>query len=120
MITKEFAQGFAQDWIDSWNTHDLARILSHYSDDFEMTSPFISTIADESNGSLKGKENVAKYWQNALTKLPDLKFELRDVLFSMNTIVIYYQSVMNKMAAEVMFFNDQGKVVKSIAHYDSF
>ena len=23
---------FAQDWQDAWNSHDLTRILSHYSD----------------------------------------------------------------------------------------
>jgi ketosteroid isomerase-like protein len=30
MITKEFAQHFAEDWVASWNAHDLDRVLSHY------------------------------------------------------------------------------------------
>ena len=38
-LTKEFARRFAEDWIASWNSHDLARILSHYTEDFEMSSP---------------------------------------------------------------------------------
>lgn len=42
--------------IDSWNSHDLDRILSHYSDDFEMSAPFIIRILGESSGVLKGKE----------------------------------------------------------------
>jgi len=45
MIDKEFAEHFAADWIDSWNQHDLERILLHYTDDFEMSSPRIIVVA---------------------------------------------------------------------------
>jgi ketosteroid isomerase-like protein len=44
MIDKAFADHFAADWIDSWNKHDLDRILSHYIDDFEMSSPVIIKV----------------------------------------------------------------------------
>ena len=33
------AQAFADEWIEAWNSHDLDRILSHYSDDAELLSP---------------------------------------------------------------------------------
>lgn len=46
MIDKEFAEHFARDWIDSWNSHDLDRILAHYSDQFEMSSPVIIQIGE--------------------------------------------------------------------------
>ena len=38
MIDPEWALAFAADWIESWNAHDMNRILSHYTDDFEMSS----------------------------------------------------------------------------------
>ena len=38
MIDKKLAEHFANDWIDSWNSHDLNRILSHYADSFEMSA----------------------------------------------------------------------------------
>ena len=41
MFDREAANLFAADWIDAWNSHDLERILGHYSDDFEMCSPLI-------------------------------------------------------------------------------
>ncbi len=50
-----FAEHFARDGIDSWNSHDLQRILSHYADDFEMSSPVIIQLADEPSGTLRGK-----------------------------------------------------------------
>jgi len=118
MIDKKFAQEFAQEWVSAWNAHDLDAILSHYSDDFEMTSPFISSVAGGTGNTLKGKAAVAEYWKVALEKFPDLKFELSDVLVSQYSLIIHYRSVMNKMAAEIMMFGADGEVVKSIAHYD--
>jgi len=58
MIDKAFADSFAADWIESWNAHDLDRILSHYIEDFEMSSPLIIKIVGERSGTLKGKEVV--------------------------------------------------------------
>ena len=118
MIDAAFARRFAEEWVAAWNAHDLDRILSHYSDDFEISSPFIPVIAGEPSGTLKGKENVRAYWKAALEKMPELEFELRDVLFGLDSIVIYYRSVKEKMSAEVLFLGEAGKVVRVVAHYD--
>lgn len=32
---------FAIKWIDSWNSHDLDKILDHYDDNFSIISPMI-------------------------------------------------------------------------------
>jgi ketosteroid isomerase-like protein len=112
------AKIFSEEWIESWNSHDIDKILSHYSDDFEITTPMIKVALGIDSGTLKGKENGKKYWQAALNKIPDLKFELVDVTKSINSIAIYYKAVMNKMSIEVMFFNESGKVIKAFAHYN--
>jgi len=57
-IDREFALRFAEEWIASWYAHDLGRILSHYTDDFEMSSPLIVQLMDEPSGTLKGKTAV--------------------------------------------------------------
>ena len=36
MIEQAFAEQFATEWIEAWNSHDLQRNLAHYTDDFEM------------------------------------------------------------------------------------
>jgi ketosteroid isomerase-like protein len=118
MITKESALAFAQHWVESWNSHDLEKILSHYSDDFEMTTPFIVSIMNEPSGTLHGKDKVGAYWSNALKKFPKLEFKLIDVLYSVNSITIYYHSILNKKAVEFFLFDADGKVSRSIAHYD--
>lgn len=111
------AKKFAQDWITSWNSHDLEDILTHYSDDIEITTPMIKMALGVDTGTLKGKENVADYWREALAKLPDLHFELYDVTAGVNSVALYYKSVMNRNSIEVMFFNEDGKVNRMFAHY---
>ena len=43
-MTEAEAQDFAQEWIAAWNSHDLDRILSHYAEDVEVTSPLVEMI----------------------------------------------------------------------------
>jgi ketosteroid isomerase-like protein len=118
MISTTFAQEFAQEWVASWNSHDLDRIMSHYTDDFEMTSPFIAIVMQEPTGTIKGKANVRAYWAQALERVPDLTFGLIDLLISVDSITIYYHAVLGKRAAEVLFFDEYFKVTRSIAHYN--
>ncbi len=110
---------FAQDWIESWNSHDLPRILSHYADTFSITTPMIKMALGVDTGTLCGKQAVGNYWRQALEKIPDLQFELLDVLSGVNSVAVYYRSVLNKLAIEVMFFNDDNKVADVVVHYSS-
>ena len=111
------AKKFAKEWIDSWNSHDLDDIMMHYSEEIEITTPMLKLAAGIESGSLQGKEQVRAYWQKALIKIPDLHFELIEVTSGIDSVALYYKSVMNKMAIEVMFFDENGLVNKMIAHY---
>ena len=117
MIDKNFAEHFARDWIDSWNSHDLDRILSHYSDGFEMSSPVIIQVAGEESGTLKGKDAVGAYWSKALKLQPDLRFELLTTLIGVSSITLYYKGARG-LAAEVFHFGSDQKVVRAYAHYE--
>lgn len=116
MIDKIFSNHFAADWIDAWNTHDLNRILSHYTDDFEMSSPVINKITSEPSGILKGKQQVGSYWAKALQLHPDLHFELVSTLVGVNSVTLYYKGIRG-FTAEVFHFNQSGKVTMAYAHY---
>jgi len=116
MIDKAFADNFAAEWIEAWNERDLERVLSHYTDDFEMSSPVIVKIADEPAGTLKGKPAVRSYWAKALELIPHLHFELLATLIGVNSIALYYHGHRGA-AAEVFHFNQDGKVTRAYAHY---
>jgi len=116
-MERSFADRFAADWISAWNAHDLERVLSHYADDFEMSSPLIVRIAGEPSGTLRGKATVRAYWSKALELLPDLRFELISVLVGARSITLYYQGARNRRVAEVFHFGPDGKVTSAFAHY---
>lgn len=116
MIDTQFAQHFAKEWVDAWNAHDLPRILSHYRDDFEMASPMIVKVAGEGSGVLKGKSAVAAYWKNALALMPDLRFELLNILIGVASVTLYYHGARG-LVAEVFHFDQQGKIYSAYAHY---
>ncbi|WP_162126938.1 nuclear transport factor 2 family protein [Flavobacterium phycosphaerae] len=118
MTNVAYAHQFAQEWVDSWNSHNLDQILSHYSDDFTIETPMAIKLYPQSNGLVAGKEEVRKYWTIGLERIPDLKFELLEVLTGVNGISIYYlNTATQKKAVEVMQFNEQQKVYKAIVHY---
>jgi hypothetical protein len=116
-MDKTFAEHFAADWVSAWNAHDLERILSHYAEDFEMSSPVIAQIAGEPSGKLRGKSAVGAYWTKALALMPDLKFELLLVLTGVNSITLYYKGARGRHAAEVFHFGSDNRVTQAFAHY---
>ena len=116
MIDQSFAEDFAADWVESWNNHDLDRILSHYSDDFEMSSPAIVRLMDEPSGSLTGKEAVGAYWAKALELNRDLRFELVTTLVGVDSVTLYYKGHRG-LSAECFHFGPDQKVIRAFAHY---
>lgn len=117
MLTREFAEHFAKEWIEAWNSHDLDLILCHYTRDFVMSSPRIAVVTDEPSGILKGKEAIGAYWKKALELAPNLHFELISTFVGADSVVLYYRGARG-LAAEVFFFNAEGMVVKAAAHYE--
>ncbi|HKD79811.1 MAG TPA: nuclear transport factor 2 family protein [Candidatus Angelobacter sp.] len=116
MLDKNFADHFAAEWIAAWNARDLPRVLSHYADDFEMSSPLIVRIVDEPSGKLRGKRAVGAYWTKALELAPELHFELVTTLTGANSITLYYRG-QRGLAAEVFIFGPDRKVTEAFAHY---
>ena len=118
LVDRKFAERFAQEWTEAWNSHDLDRILAHYSDDFEFSSPRIVELMGEPTGRLVGKSEIRPYWAKALARTPDLRFELYTILTGVNSLVLYYKSSTDRLAAEVFEFDEQGVIRKSAALYD--
>ncbi|HTU49878.1 MAG TPA: nuclear transport factor 2 family protein [Acidobacteriaceae bacterium] len=118
-IQSAFAHAFVQDWADSWNTHDLDRILSHYADDVVLLSPLALKLLNNATAIVQGKSALRNYFQVGLKTYPNLHFTLMDVLWGIETIVAYYgTNVRESKTAEVMQFNPAGKVIRVFANYN--
>lgn len=117
MITHEFAIRFATEWIESWNSHDINKIMSHYDNTIDFASPFIVILNKDPNGRINNKTALEDYFRKALDKFQDLHFELLHIYLGVNSIILQYKSVENKISCEFMEFNDDGKIIKVKAHY---
>jgi hypothetical protein len=116
-MTEADAQRFAIEWVESWNSHDLERILSHYSEDVEVTSPLIETLLGPGRFSVRGKKALRTCWGPALERYPDLRFVLFRAYAGPNSLVLHYQSVQGLVAAECMELDADGAVRRVLAHY---
>ena len=116
-MTPEFAENFSFEWVKAWNEHDLDKIMEHYADDFEMSSPVIKVIMDIESGAIKGKKEVRAYWEKALKMNPNLHFEVIKTYMGANSVVIHYKGHRG-LSAETFFFDSKGKVQSAHAHYE--
>jgi hypothetical protein len=116
-MTEAEAQDFAIEWIAAWNSHDLDRILSHYADDVELTSPLVETVLGPGRVTVRGKEMLRTYWAAALAKYPDLHFRLYRAYAGPRSVVLHYQSVQALVGAECMELDAAGLVRRVLAHY---
>jgi len=113
----ELANKFSVEWIKAWNEHDLDKIMTHYAEDFEMSSPAIKKIMNIESGIIKGKNEVRAYWERALKLNPGLHFEIIKSFSGVDSVIIHYKGHRG-LSAETFFFNSEGKVKSAHAHYE--
>ncbi|MBX3358848.1 MAG: nuclear transport factor 2 family protein [Phycisphaeraceae bacterium] len=117
-MTAEQAHGFAAAWYGAWNAHDLDGIMALYAEGIEHSSPYIARYTgDPECRALKGKGTVREYFARAIEKNPTLRFNPMHVGVGVETVNLVYQRMSGDLAVEVFFFDDAGKVVRSISHY---
>ena len=115
MITTAWALRFAEKWIAAWNSHDLERILEHYVDDFEMSSPLIVERMNDPSGILRGKVAMRPYWAKGLEVKPPLQFELLAVHVGVEKVGLVYRSVGRRFVVEVLTFDEARRVTHGVA-----
>jgi hypothetical protein len=118
MFTPANAEPFAKEWIAAWNSHQIDAIISHYAPDVVFTSPFAVTLLNDATGTIHGIADLKTYFLKGLEAFPDLHFELIEVLGGVNSVTLYYSSIKNLKSAEVMVFDEKGKVRQVVAHYN--
>jgi ketosteroid isomerase-like protein len=116
-MTREEAWNLANDWIAAWNAHDLESIMSHYDDAIDLTSPVAAQLLSTADGKVMGKSNLRAYFRRGLEVYTDLQFQLEDVLWGVNSIVLYYRNQKGSRTAEFMELSVGRKVTRVVAHY---
>jgi predicted ester cyclase len=116
-VTRDAALNLANFWVAAWNAHDLDLIMAHYEDAVELTSPVAAQLLGSTDGKVVGKPNLRAYFQRGLDAYPELRFHLEDVLWGMNSVVLYYTNQKGTRTAEFMELSAHGKVTRVVANY---
>ena len=117
-MTGEEARKLANEWVAAWNAHDLEQILTHYDESIELTSPVAVRLFGRSDGKVIGKADLRAYFQRGLEAYPELHFHLENVLWGVNSVVLYYANQTGRRTGEFMELSANGKVVRVVANYD--
>jgi predicted ester cyclase len=117
MLTKTEAFEFAEHWVAAWNSHDLEKIMTHYAEDVELISPVAAQLLKDPNGRVVGKDNLRNYFKKGLEAYPNLEFTLKDGLWGLNSIVLYYINQKGTCTGEYMEIYPTGKVSRVVANY---
>jgi len=116
-VTRDEAWKLANHWMAAWNAHDLDLIMTHYDDAIELTSPVAAQLLGTADGKVIGKANLRAYFQRGLEAYPELHFDLKEVLWGVNSIVLYYTNQKGTRTAEFMELSTIGKVARVVANY---
>jgi hypothetical protein len=117
LLLPKNCRAFALDWIAAWNSRDLTRILRHYAPEVEFSSPFVSRLIGPDHNTVRGLAVLRLYFTRALNAYPDLCFTFRRVYEGANSVVVEYETVEGRLAAEMMRFDEAGLISKVDAHY---
>ena len=109
--------GFAREWVDAWNAHDVEAVLAHFADDVVFSSPVALRVLPASGGVVRGKAALREYWTTALAGIPDLKFAVENVFQGIDTVVITYRNQNGGLVNEVLRFGDDNRVVEGHGTY---
>ncbi len=118
-MTRDEARNLANHWVEAWNAHDLDLIMTHYDDAVELTSPVAAQLLGTPNGRVVGKANLRAYFQRGLAAYPELHFHLEDVLWGVNSVVLYYTNQKGTRTGEFMELSAIGRVVRVVANYNA-
>lgn len=118
-MTRDEAWNLANHWIAAWNDHDLDAIMAHYEDAVELTSPVAAQLLGAPDGTIVGKSNLRAYFQRGLEAYPELRFHLEDVLWGVNSVLLYYTNQKGTHTGEFLELSAAGKVTRVVANYNA-
>jgi SnoaL-like domain len=118
-MTRDEAWKLANDWVAAWNAHDMGLVLTHYEDAIELTSPAAALLLGRSDGKVVGKANLSAYFQRGLEAYPELYFGLEDVLWGVNSLLLYYTNQKGTRTGEFMELSPGGKIARVVANYSA-
>jgi SnoaL-like domain len=116
-MTYEDAEAHAKDWIEAWNSHDLERIMSFYSNDVVFEAETVRVRWKNPDGRLVGIAELRKHFALGLELAPQLRFQFEQLLLAPSGYAILYKRENGNRVIDCVTMNDAGQAAKVTAYY---
>ena len=83
-------KNIANSWFEAFNQHNLENLLALYDDNALHYSPKLKLNHPETNGLIKGKEQLRKWWGLSFEKLPTLQYFPQLIIVDGNNVFFEY------------------------------
>lgn len=77
-------------WFKAFNEQDLEGLLSLYDDYAEHFSPKLKIREPETNGLIKGKSALRKWWKDCFERLPSLQYIVTNIIADSDQVFMEY------------------------------
>jgi steroid delta-isomerase-like uncharacterized protein len=115
-ITEQIANA----WFDAFNQHDIDSLLNLYAEDAAHYSPKLKIRRPETNGLIKGKAALRSWWTDAFNRLPELNYQLIQLISNDEQVFMEYirrtPGEADLQVGEVLVIKD-GKIVASRVYH---
>jgi limonene-1,2-epoxide hydrolase len=113
-------QSIAFKWFEAFNAHNLEQLLSLYDENAEHFSPKLKIRKPETNGLIKGKNELRIWWQDAFERLTTLQYKVTSLTANSDRVFMEYirqvENEENILVAEVLEIKE-GKIVFSRVYH---
>ncbi|NBU82170.1 MAG: nuclear transport factor 2 family protein [Flavobacteriaceae bacterium] len=107
-------------WFESFNAHNLEKLLSLYDDEAQHFSPKLKIRHPETNGLVTGKEALRTWWKDSFDRLPSLHYKVTSLTSNTDRVFMEYirmvENEENMSVAEVLEIKE-GRIVFSRVYH---
>ena len=89
-MERQEIEQIALKWFEAFNTHNLEKLLSLYSDAARHFSPKLKVRKPETNGWVIGKNALRDWWQDAFDRLPTLNYTVTSLTANNDRVFMEY------------------------------
>lgn len=110
----------AEQWFKAFNEHNLENLLALYNDSAQHYSPKLKIRKPETQGLIKGKNELRAWWKDSFERLPTLRYMPQRFIANEASIFMeYIRSVAGEedmVVGEVLEIKDGLIVASKVFH----
>lgn len=116
-LAEERGRELGEDWVATWNSHDLGAIMALYAPGVRFQTPTAIASLGIPDGLINGAERLREHFARGLAGHPDLRFDVEQIYVGVRSIAITYRWADGTPVAEVHEYDESELIERVQALY---